>query len=69
MHVTALDTIKSQLESEEIDRQTYWFSSIKPIVEDDFILFHILLPNFDEYIIGYKDRNQLVNGIDTKDQI
>jgi Winged helix DNA-binding domain len=62
---TALDMIKSQLESEQIDGQTYWFSSIKPIVEDVSPVSH-LLPNYDEYVIGYKSRNQQVNGINTK---
>jgi hypothetical protein len=58
----ALDMIKSQLESEHIDGQTYWFSSIKTIVEDVSPVSH-LLSNYDEYIIGYKDLKQLVNGI------
>jgi len=63
---TALDTIKSQLLSEDIDNQTYWFQSFKE-TEDNKYPVSQLLPNFDEYFIGYKDRNNLVNGIYTKE--
>ena len=62
----ALDMIKSQLLSEDIDNKTYWFQSFKD-TEDSKYHVSQLLPNFDEYFIGYKDRNNLINGIYTKE--
>ena len=56
-----LDKNKSKLKSEDINNQTYWFSNIKDT--DDSYPVSQLLPDFDEYIVGYKDRNHLVNGI------
>jgi Winged helix DNA-binding domain len=56
-----LDKNKSKLKSEDINNQTYWYSSIKDT--DDSYPVSQLLPNFDEYIVGYKDRSYLVNGI------
>ncbi len=56
-----LDRNKSKLKSEDINNQTYWYSSIKN--KDDSYPVSQLLPDFDEYIVGYKDRNHLVNGI------
>jgi len=61
----ALDMIKSQLLSEDIDNQTYWFPNFKE-TEDNKYPVSQPLSNFEEYIIGYKDRNNLVNGIYTK---
>ena len=57
-----LDKNKSQLISEEINNQTYWFSSQLPDTDDPYPVSQ-LLPDFDEYIVGYKDRSHLVNGI------
>jgi hypothetical protein len=56
-----LDKNKSKLKSEDINNQTYFYSSIKDT--DDSYRVSQLLPNFDEYIVGYKDRSHLVNGI------
>jgi len=58
--------IKSQLLSEDIDNQTYRFPSFKE-TEDNKYPVSQLLSNFDEYVIVYKDRNNLVNGIYTKE--
>jgi hypothetical protein len=57
-----LDKNKSKLVSEDINNQTYWFSSY---IQDTDDLYPVsqLLPDFDEYIVGYKDRIHLVNGI------
>ena len=57
-----LDKNKSLLVSEDIDNQTYWFSNYKQDT-DDLYPSSQLLPDFDEYIVGYKDRSHLVNGI------
>ena len=56
-----LNKNKSKLLSEDINNQTYWFSKIKDT--DDPYPVSQLLPDFDEYIVGYKDRSRLVNGI------
>lgn len=51
----ALEMVKSNLVSEIIDQQTYWFthSFAIPKLENDLVY---LLPAFDEVIISYKDR-------------
>jgi hypothetical protein len=52
-----IDFIRSQLMCETIDGQSYWFvnapSEIKP-----FTGAH-LLPNYDEYMVGYTDRTSI----------
>jgi hypothetical protein len=60
-----LDIIKSQLVSEDINNNTYWFPSQKTNNNDNNIVSR-LLPSFDEYIVGYKDRNILINRIPDK---
>jgi hypothetical protein len=60
-----LDKNRSKLLFEDIDDQTYWFKS-KIQDTDDTVPVSQLLPDFDEYIVGYKDRSQLVNGISNK---
>jgi hypothetical protein len=51
----ALEMIKSNLVSETIDHQTFWFTNpiAIPKLEKDSIY---LLPTYDEFIINYKDR-------------
>ncbi|GAB3494154.1 winged helix DNA-binding domain-containing protein [Spirosoma knui] len=54
---SGLEIIKSQLTSERIDDKTYWYvpstagSNLSDTVH--------LLPNFDEYVVGYADRSTL----------
>ncbi len=51
-----LAMVKSQLLHEVVDDLTYWFSpSTSPAKE--FAQTAYLLPNFDEYTVGYTDRN------------
>ena len=57
-----LDKNKSKLISEDINNQTYWFSSYMQNTDNLYPISQ-LLPDFDEYIVGYKDRSHLVNGI------
>jgi hypothetical protein len=57
-----LDKNKSKLVSEDINNQMYWFSNKIKGIYDSYPSSQ-LLPNFDEYIVGYKDRSHLVNGI------
>jgi hypothetical protein len=57
-----LEKNRSQLLSEDVDDQTYWFPKCSDINMDPNPVSQ-LLPDYDEYIVGYKDRNQLVKGI------
>lgn len=51
-----LALVASQLEHEEIDGQEYWFAtSVPPAKELSPTAY--LLPNYDEYLVGYADRN------------
>ncbi|WP_405168449.1 winged helix DNA-binding domain-containing protein [Paenibacillus sp. FSL H3-0286] len=54
-----LEAAKSQLQSEVIDGSEYWMSAhrLEPAAEDSGV--H-LLPGFDEYILGYKDRSAVL---------
>lgn len=49
-----LDMIKSQLIHEVVDGRTFWFPTTRPLAKD---LSHTayLLPNYDEYVIAYRD--------------
>ncbi len=54
----ALAMVSSQLIHEVIDGQTYWFSATSLPAKDSSPTVH-LLPNFDEYIVGYTDRRAI----------
>ena len=51
-----LAMIKPQLIHETVDGQTYWFVPSPPTAED-LSATAPLLPNFDEYLVGYIDRS------------
>ncbi len=51
-----LEMVTSQLTSEVISGQTYWFSSSTSSTKTLSQTVH-MLPNFDEYIVGYTDRS------------
>jgi hypothetical protein len=51
-----LDMVGSQLLQETIGDQTYWFAASEPPSMGVTPVAH-LLPNYDEYIIGYTDRS------------
>ena len=55
-----LELIKSQLEHEEFDSQTYWFSPAPPTPQPATPTAY-LLPGFDEYLLGYKDRSAVLD--------
>jgi hypothetical protein len=56
--IQGIEALKSQFVSEMINGKTYWFdSSISP-VEEKSPTVH-LLPNYDEYFIGFKDRSAI----------
>ena len=55
-----IEMVKSQLNNEMIDGQTYWFSASMstPLTKDPSPTVH-LLPNYDEYTVAYKDRGAI----------
>ncbi len=54
----ALEAVKSQLVTETIDGQSYWLS---PDAHQQPEKPLYLLPGFDEYILGYKDRSAVLD--------
>ncbi|HUF00673.1 MAG TPA: winged helix DNA-binding domain-containing protein [Anaerolineales bacterium] len=53
-----IEAVKSQFVNEVIDGKTYWFdSSVAPTLEKSPAVH--LLPNYDEYFIGFKDRSAI----------
>jgi len=58
---TGIESVKSELASEQIDGQTYWFSPVT-IVAQPIEPTAYLLPNYDEYTVGYSDRNAAYEG-------
>src|SRR5216684_6296515 len=59
-----LAMVTSLLQQETINGQAYWFSPSSPPVQD---LSHTayLLPNFDEYTVGYTDRSAIFDVLHT----
>lgn len=53
-----LETVSEKLVCEEIEGQTYWMSPSAPTARFARGAIH-LLPNFDEYIVGYTDRKAI----------
>src|SRR6266700_5092868 len=60
-----LEMVTTQLMHEVVDGQTYWFSSsTSPI--NDLSQTVYLLPNYDEYIVGYTDRSAIFDASHTQ---
>jgi len=55
-----LELAAAQLTSEEFDSHTYWFSSSTTTIEAGSSSVQ-LLPRFDEYLLGYKDRSAVLD--------
>lgn len=53
-----IEMVKSHLVHEVIDGQNYWFAEFSPFVRDTSPTAY-LLPNYDEYGIGYSDRSAI----------
>jgi hypothetical protein len=53
-----MDMVKSQFLSETIEGQTYWFSEVRPPLHTNTATAY-LLPNYDEFFIGFKDRSAI----------
>ncbi len=60
-----LEMVTSQLMYEVVDGQTYWLSQYAPLAKDISQAAY-LLPNFDEYIVGYTDRSAVFDASRTK---
>src|SRR5690606_10007263 len=55
-----LADVRSELVEEIIDGQSYWQSaSARPVTDRSAGLY--LLPGFDEYLLGYKDRGAVLD--------
>ncbi|HEY6406199.1 MAG TPA: crosslink repair DNA glycosylase YcaQ family protein, partial [Ktedonobacteraceae bacterium] len=59
-----LAMVTSHLLHETIDGQTHWFSPSTPPVHD-LSQAAYLLPNFDEYTVGYTDRSAIFDALHT----
>ena len=55
-----LEMVESQLAREALDGQTYWFSPSLPAAKAASPTAY-LLPGFDEYLLGYKDRSAVLD--------
>lgn len=53
-----IESLRKMFVSVEIGRMTYWFDESVSPVEDKAPAVH-LLPNYDEYFIGFKDRSAI----------
>ena len=53
-----MEMVKSEFASENINGQMYWFPEPK-VSSDKKALTAYLLPNYDEYFIGFKDRSAI----------
>jgi hypothetical protein len=60
----SLEMVTSQLMHEVADGQTYWFSMSTPPAKD-LSQAAYLLPNYDEYIVGYTDRSAVFDASHT----
>jgi hypothetical protein len=60
-----LEMVTSQLMYEVIDSQSYWRSASTPPANDLSQTIY-LLPNFDEYTVGYTDRSAIFNASDAE---
>ncbi|MEP7284681.1 MAG: winged helix DNA-binding domain-containing protein [Chloroflexota bacterium] len=54
---TGLEAVRSELAEEKIDDQTYFLSPEKPKALDPSVY---LLPGFDEFVLGYRDRSAVL---------
>lgn len=58
-----IQAIRSELEQETVEAQTYWFPASTP-VELPAATVH-LLPDFDEYMVAYTDRSSIFDAAHT----
>ena len=58
----AQEMAEAQLGQAVVDGQTYWFSSSQPTIKATSSSAY-LLPSFDEYLLGYRERSAVLNPI------
>ncbi len=58
-----IDMLKPKLEYEVADGQTYWFVESSLPAKSSLMRAH-LLPIYDEYVMGYKDRSAMLGALD-----
>lgn len=61
-----LEMIEPDLMQEEIDGKNYWFSPLSVPAREDGSSIACLLPDYDEYMIGYKDRSAMFPALPEK---
>ena len=61
-----LEIVKQELMQEEIDGKHYWFSPLSVPAREDGAPIASLLPNYDEYMVGYKDRSAMFPALPEK---
>ncbi|MBC7869903.1 MAG: AlkZ family DNA glycosylase, partial [Chitinophagaceae bacterium] len=57
---TGLESIKDELVQESINGQTYWLNPSTPTPHKNASSLY-LLPGFDEYMLGYRDRSAILD--------
>jgi hypothetical protein len=55
-----MEAVKSEFEQETVADQVYWFSA--PTLRKNSSPSVYLLPNYDEYTVGYRDRSAIFDG-------
>ena len=53
-----IEMVKSEFVNEVVEGQSYWFADTESPVREKPPTAH-LLPNYDEYFIGFKDRSAI----------
>jgi len=56
-----LEMIKDKLTSQVFEGNTYWFAEHSSILKTNSAAY--LLPNYDEYIVSYKDRSATIESV------
>jgi hypothetical protein len=59
-----LEMIEQQLAHEVIDGRTHWFDASRQPARNSFTTA-FLLPNYDEYVVGYTDRSAIFDSSHT----
>jgi hypothetical protein len=54
-----LEMVKKDFESAQVGDKTYWFAEMKVKKPKPYTCY--LLPNYDEYGIGYRDRSAIID--------
>lgn len=57
---TGMEAVRSEFEQETIADQTYWFAA--PTTSKSSSSSAYLLPSYDEYTVGYRDRSAIFDG-------